>query len=107
MLLLSIGVYELRLDSEIDLEIVNGLPMLAREPHQMRQVGFDGKREQRCNLYKLRARANDKNTSPHSQLFLYSSAVICSEIRPIRNTITAALNINMLMFVNRWLEKYV
>ena len=29
------------------------------------------------------------------------SAVICSEIKPIRNMMTAALRVNMLIFVNR------
>ena len=31
----------------------------------------------------------------------YVSAVICSEIKPIRKTITAALHISVLMFVSR------
>lgn len=35
------------------------------------------------------------------------SAVICSEIKPIRKTITDALIINMLILVNRPIVKYV
>jgi len=58
-----------------------------------------------CETYRRSGRLNGARMSDYD--FVKVSAVICSEINPIRKIITEALIINMLMLVNRPIVKYV
>lgn len=69
-------------------------PQLRTE--EVRQLsGSNGKHEATCTAKKRGI----------TQAFMYISAVICSEINPIRKMITEALKTSRLMFVNRPIVK--
>jgi hypothetical protein len=99
--------YELGRDTEIQNQVGYRVIVLASKPDNMLQLRFGSKCKNRRNFDQLRARANNEYALPHFQDLLWISAVICSEISPMREMITDALKTNIPIFVNRPIVKYV
>jgi len=91
-----------RADAKFRNQVLHGLPMLPGQQQDTIDFPSLARDDDWRNLDELRARANDEDCgSPHDQSLLrYISAVICSDISPIRKMTTAALNKSRLMLVN-------